>query len=141
MPAGSKRCFKLSSPRYCGNRKFCKEGYVCKDENTCVAESAPGSAAPRTVSQSDCSCISVIPTVPGREYNVTNSCGRMFVSVRFGGDTLHVSPRVGAFTSWIDAGELSVGEIGTVKPPAHWTISSITGISIRSGDSSFTCTF
>src|SRR5215204_4058309 len=95
----------------------------------------------RQLTREDCSCISVNPQESSHLYIVTNRCNPLGVVVRFGGDTLRLSPRIDAFTTWVDAGTIAAGEQPTVRAPGHWTIRSILAVHVRNKTSSFTCTF
>jgi len=145
MPEGSSRCVPTSSARYCGDGAYCKEGTMCTDDNMCVAqndEPPPSQSSDgRELTSADCSCISILPQSQVGSYQVTNSCGPLSVSVKFGGDTLHLSARTDAFTDWEDAGVVSPESPGFVRSPSYWTMTSILGMSLASDVSTFTCMF
>jgi hypothetical protein len=94
----------------------------------------------RTLTQDDCKCISVLPIVPGVKYTVTNSCEPLNVAVQFSGDTLPLTPRVDAMSTWVRLGPVAASGVAQLGDNG-WKIVSIAGVALRNKTSAISCSF
>ena len=85
----------------------------------------------RTLSATDCSCPSVVPSGDG-QYRVSNRCDPLEISVRFR------DAGSGAMSVWIPAGQLGGQDSSVIRAPS-FRIPSINAVLLQNASSSVVC--
>jgi hypothetical protein len=100
----------------------------------------PATMSSRKLGPQDCTCVSIVPAAGGpRQFQVTNRCDAMKISVLFGGDTLQFSPDPGSFSGWAAAGIVSAETQSVIQAPEHWTVVTIEAYELKNAATHFTC--